>query len=152
MAKNKKTGGRDFSKGVSGNPGGRPKLSVIEKEARELARVQIATGWIKVSQMPYQYILLLTKEEKNLTDEEKKKKEKLKKKLNLFELFLMGLFSQSTKRGEMHNLDLYLNRLLGKSLAGASIPGDKDSDLRDISDQELDEELSRLEEILSGTK
>lgn len=54
--------------GVSGNPGGRPKLSELEKAARELSREQIAIYWGEVSTMTLEEVRTLVKNpETNVT-------------------------------------------------------------------------------------
>ena len=52
MSKRKKTGGRDFAKGVSGNPGGRPKDPLDVKLAKTMDKVSFARAMHEVLHAP----------------------------------------------------------------------------------------------------
>ena len=109
MAIGKKTGGKDFQKGHL-SKGGRPKLSDLEVQARELAREKLANSWIRVSDFKYKDIIALVKPDKSLTVKEKK----LKEEMDFFDLLLIGILAHGAKRGEFREVDGYLSRLIGK--------------------------------------
>ena len=98
MAKGKKTGGRDFKPGQSGNPLGPPVLPPEVKEARKLTRIEF-------ERIASQY-MQMTKEEitKKLQDP----------KSTTLELIVMTIIHKAVKDGDQHRLDFLLNRLIGK--------------------------------------
>lgn len=52
MAKGKKTGGKSFEEGVSGNPNGRPVLDFNTTEAKAYTRAQVLNAMHEAMQMP----------------------------------------------------------------------------------------------------
>lgn len=62
MAKGKKTGGRDFTEGISGNPKGRPPLTPEQKELRKISKNMIEELYNKLLLVPAEELAEIAKD------------------------------------------------------------------------------------------
>jgi hypothetical protein len=122
MAKGTKTGGKDFSKGQSGNPAGRPKLSETEKRVQELTREQLCLAWERVIMLPQEEIEAMANPRKMMSKKQKAKRASF----NFLELLVIGIMGRGMSRGEMYDVDLFLNRILGKPKQAVDLTSDGD--------------------------
>lgn len=95
MAKGKKTGGRDFKKGVSGNPGGSPKIPDDLKEARKLSRIEMERVLNRYIHMTKSEIIRAAQDP--LTP--------------ALELMIASLISKGTNEGDYRRISFLLDRL-----------------------------------------
>jgi multidrug efflux pump subunit AcrB len=129
MAKNKKTGGRNFPSGKSGNPNGRPPLT---KEAKELRKLT-ADEFIK---RVNKYLHMTAAQIKTEMDNPK---------ATVLDMYIGNTLAIGLKRGDYNTLDNILNRIIGKLKETVEVTntGDKEflnyiykkmnvSDIRDI--------------------
>ena len=104
MAIGKKTGGKNWRKGQSGNPKGRPKLPDEIKEARKLS-VE------KIIEMFSKYLLM--------TEAEFKKVDRTN--LTLLEVWFLKNIDAAMKEGNHAVFDKILDRIIGRSFMGVKI-------------------------------
>jgi hypothetical protein len=95
MAKGKKTGGRDFKPGVSGNPGGAIKLPEDIKQARKLTRVELERILNRFVYMTKQEIIDIARDPKTTG----------------LELMIASLVSKATNEGDYKRISFILDRL-----------------------------------------
>lgn len=98
MGLGKKTGGRDFQPGQSGNPAGRVKLPPEIKEARKYNKLEverILSDYMDKS--PAEIDLALNRQD-----------------LPAIEIIVAKIVHQAMKRGDQFRFDFLLNRLIGK--------------------------------------
>lgn len=139
MAIGKKTGGRDFEPGFSGNPAGRPKLDENLKMIRRAAASNVARALKELlSLSPSE--LQARREGNSITG---------------LELMLIDLIDRGGK-GDARAADLILNRYAGRIVDEAADEIDDSQDrveiaelkkLKAMSDEELEQKLARLRKI-----
>ena len=93
-----KTGGRDWIKGQSGNPNGRPKISKEYRELMELNREIVAEIFSK-------YMML------NIEELVKKKKDTS---IPMIERMVISMMVSVEKKGDKQAFDFLLDRAIGK--------------------------------------
>jgi hypothetical protein len=98
MAKGKKTGGRDFAKGVSGNPKGGPGLPKDVKEARKLTQGELERAVNR-------YLHLSRGELKAAIEAPG---------TPMIEIMIASIIAQAATKGDQMRLDFILNRIIGK--------------------------------------
>jgi hypothetical protein len=98
MARGKKTGGRDFTKGQVTNPKGRPKIPDDVKQARKLTTLQLITTFNKLIYM---------------TDTDLKAHYQ-DSKTPVFERIVCKVLHLAEMKGDHYRLDFVLDRLIGK--------------------------------------
>lgn len=98
MAKGKKTGGRNFQKGVSGNPKGRPPLPKELNEALRMTRKEFTELLVK-------YLAY------SLEDLKKTQKAKETKALDRI---VIAVIVNAIAKGDDRRLDFLMNRIIGK--------------------------------------
>jgi hypothetical protein len=89
---------KPFKPGVSGNPGGRPKLPDDIKEARKL-------GQIELERVINKYIYLSRDELKAALADTA---------TPMFEIMVASIIAQAAQKGDQVRLDFILNRVVGK--------------------------------------
>ena len=106
---------KPFKKGESGNPNGRPKLTAIEKSAREAERKEIAEVWPRIKVLSFAQIKEL------MADKEKP----------VIELAMASAIYHAIKNGNMSEVHRFYDRLLGKPLVtnDVTVSGDSDNPL-----------------------
>jgi hypothetical protein len=114
MARGKKTGGRNFPKGKSGNPTGRPKLPQEIKDLKKLTAQEFITRITK--------FLYLTKDE-------------LKAGINsgqidVLDLCIRNALIKCAEKGDYWTLDKMMERLIGKAREGS--PDDSREQLKEL--------------------
>lgn len=98
MAKGKKTGGRDFVPGKSGNPKGLPPIPADVKEARKLNQIEFERIVNK--------FLYMTREEVS--------KYAQAPGTPTLELLIASILSKAVTQGDQSRLNFVLDRLIGK--------------------------------------
>lgn len=98
MARGRKTGGKNFKAGQSGNPKGRPPLPVDLKEARELNREEL--------ERIINRFLYMTKDEVKAYSQAGT--------ATTLELMVIGLIGKAITHGDHHRLGFIAERLIGK--------------------------------------
>lgn len=104
MAKGRKTGGKNWPKGQSGNPKGRPKLPDEIKEARKLSVKKIIEMFSKY--------LLMTEAEFEKVD---------RTNLTLLEVWFLKNIDTAMQKGNHAVFDKILDRIIGRSFMGVKI-------------------------------
>lgn len=113
MAAGRKTGGRDFKPGESGNPYGRPRLPGAVAEARKLNKVEL-------ERILNKYIYLNMQEMQFCANDPT---------TPAIDLIVIKMVLESIKRGDHVRLETILNRLVGKVADKAEITGAEGSPL-----------------------
>lgn len=98
MAKGRKTGGKDFQPGQSGNPNGRPPLPADIKEMRPLNRLECERALTKYLRMSMKGLRLLIEDES----------------LAALDLITIRVILEAHRLGDFMRFDFLLNRLIGK--------------------------------------
>lgn len=98
MGERIKTGGRDWVKGQSGNPHGRPKISKEYRELMELNREIVAEIFSR-------YMMF------NLDELVQKKKDKS---IPMIERMVISMMVNIEKKGDKYAFDFLLDRAIGK--------------------------------------
>ena len=98
MAKGKKTGGRDFKPGQSGNPAGYPGLPKDIRDARKLGQIEL--------ERTVNRLIYMTSDELTavITDTS----------VPMFDKILAQILCQASDKGDQARLDFILNRVVGK--------------------------------------
>jgi len=95
MAKGKKTGGRNFKKGVSGNPGGATKIPEDLKEARKFTRIEMERVLNRYIHMTKSEIIRAAQDPMTPA----------------LELMIASLISKGTNEGDYRRISFLLDRL-----------------------------------------
>jgi len=98
MVKRKKTGGRDFPKGVSGNPKGRPPMSTELKAARNLTNEEFGIAMSKLLLLPYEDLKKLSENPRTPT----------------IEALITRILIVGVQTGAPSHLNYFVERLWGK--------------------------------------
>ena len=104
MANGKKTGGKNWVPGQSGNPNGRPKLPDEIKEARKIS-VE------KIIEMFSKYLLM--------TEEDFKKVDRTN--LTMLEVWFLKNVDYAISKRDHHVFDKILDRVIGRSFLGIKL-------------------------------
>lgn len=122
-----KTGGRDFKKGQSGNPNGRPKMPKELREAKRMRKTEFIGLLVKY--------LGHTLEELGAAKKDKK--------TPAIDRIVIAIVLNAIKHGDYKRLDFLMDRIIGKvqakvdmTTAGESL--NKEMDLSKLSDGELE--------------
>lgn len=126
MAKGKKTGGRNFPKGVSGNPDGRPVLPPIVKQFRRLTKEIVEDVGSIILEANESALFEIVHDPNSSA---------LKK-------WIASAALNGMQIGDMDSLDKLLNRIIGK----ASEKKDVTDALSDLSDED---KIKALEDALA---
>jgi hypothetical protein len=98
MARGKKTGGRDFQPGVSGNPKGGPGLPKDLRDARKLNQQELERVVNKYLNQSLPALMLAMQDEC----------------LPMLDMVVANILVQAAQAGDHHRFDFILNRLVGK--------------------------------------
>lgn len=98
MAKGIKTGGRNFQKGVSGNPNGRPKLPPEIKQIQKMSPTFVRAMINKLSRMTKDELATHLKDPKT----------------PVLEVTLGSIYAKAIKDGDYMRLNFLLDRTIGK--------------------------------------
>jgi hypothetical protein len=98
MAKGMKTGGRNFQKGVSGNPNGRPKLPPEIKQIQKMSPTFVRAMINKLSRMTKDELAIHLKDPKT----------------PVLEVTLGSIYAKAIKDGDYMRLNFLLDRTIGK--------------------------------------
>jgi hypothetical protein len=98
MAKGKKTGGRDFKPGQSGNPKGGPGLPKDLREARKLGQLELERA---VNRLIY-----LSRSELRAVIENPD--------TPMFDITIASIIAQAAQKGDQQRLEFVLNRIIGR--------------------------------------
>lgn len=98
MAFSKKTGGRDFKPGQSGNPNGRPKLPEDVKSLFELNKIEFARRCNHFLNLSYSQLEEIKNDPNSL----------------VFDLMIASILLKSIQEGDDKRLSFFLDRLIGK--------------------------------------
>ena len=98
MAKGKKTGGKDFEPGQSGNPSGRPKLPLDLQQARKLNSSEFERLLNKFLYLTKNEILKICQDERT----------------PIIEILIGSIVIKAIENGDQTRLAFILERLLGK--------------------------------------
>ena len=137
MASGKKTGGKDFQPGQSGNPKGRPPLPDDLKRARALLKEDFERCAHQLLQMTHQQLDELLKDKTS----------------NLLQLMVAGIMGKAISQGDQVRLNFLLDRIIGplpKSVE-LSAPGGERL-FPEFSDDDLTEALLVVRKIKGGNK
>lgn len=95
MAKGKKTGGKSFKKGESGNPNGRPSLPDDVKEAREINKIELERILNKYIHMTFKQIQKVCADDAT----------------PVLDLMICKIIGEAIKKGDQVKLGFILDRL-----------------------------------------
>lgn len=98
MAKGKKTGGKDFPKGVSGNPKGSPGLPKDLRDARRLGQLELERA---INRLIY-----LSRAELRAVIENPD--------TPMFDITIASIIAQAAQKGDQQRLDFILTRVIGR--------------------------------------
>lgn len=98
MAQGFKTGGRNFEKGRSGNPNGRPGMPKEVREAMKMNKAEFAQLMLKYLQSSHSELKLA------LESKETKSLDKI----------VISIILNAIKKGDEKRLDFLMNRIVGK--------------------------------------
>lgn len=96
--KGKKTGGKNFKPGQSGNPNGRPKMPPEVKESRKLNQASVELLLNKYLLMPFEELKALIEAQK----------------CSAGDMLIATVIYKGITKGDHYRLDFLLNRLIGK--------------------------------------
>ncbi|MBX7086672.1 MAG: hypothetical protein K1X70_09605 [Leptospirales bacterium] len=112
--KGKKTGGRNFPKGVSGNPKGRPPLSDVERAVREATRRALHESWEKVLSKNSMDDLISSLSKRDSPP--------------IF-VALAKAVQVSARTGDFSRLDRIMDRIIGRPKQSLELAGSEDNPL-----------------------
>lgn len=135
MAKGKKTGGRNFQAGKSGNPAGRKPDPLELKEARKYTRQEVELALHRELSRPYE-------NETRDVDGEQTNLDRL-----IYKIVRVGIAEGDPKR-----LDFVLTQLFGKIPDQLEIRAKLEKELSSKSETELIAEAQLLIEAMKGEK
>jgi hypothetical protein len=140
MAIGKKSGGKNWVKGQSGNPNGRPKLPDEIKEARKISVEKIIEMFSKY--------LLMTESDFRKVD---------RNNLTMLETWFLKNIDYAIQKRDHHTFDKILDRVIGRSflgikielpLAGAVTPEQRLSEiLKTLQSPEKTQDIKNLIEV-----
>lgn len=121
-----------FPKGVSGNPGGKPKSPDFLKDVRTLPQYTAAKLWSKWLSL----------------DAEAVKAQGENWKLNALELAICRAILSDIERGELRNIEQGLSRICGK--LGDAPPSTGEEGLEGLSEEELLARVRKAVRVMEG--
>ncbi|TGK36232.1 hypothetical protein [Leptospira andrefontaineae] len=133
MAKGKKTGGRDWKPGQSGNLKGRTPLTDVEREARALLKSDLAEAYLILSGFSWSDVLRMAKPESKLTAIERKVRDSYHPAV----VILCKVWAKKVDKGEFFDFDKYIDRLLGKAKQEVELKNNNGGLLKQLADQGL---------------
>jgi hypothetical protein len=139
MAKGRKTGGKDFEPGKSGNPAGRPPLPEDVRLAKNINQRQF--------ELIMNDVLFLTKEELQVRYSDPK--------TPAVERMLVQLVRSAAWGGDPRRVDFILSRLIGKvetKVKAGEVEKPVERRPEDMTDEELEEQAQALAEKLLRAK
>lgn len=131
MAIGKKTGGRNFEPGKSGNPKGRPRLPEDIKEARALNQIELTRILNKYLYMPIEEI----------------KRELAKPNTPALEVAVGKVLAAAINKGDQKRLDFILSRTVGSVKKVYEVTGAGGSPLLPYLSMTPDERRARIEAL-----
>lgn len=133
MAYGRKTGGRNFKPGQSGNPNGRPVLPEEIKEARRLNKAEFERILNQYIHMPLEDIKTRASDPTTPA----------------LEVLVAKILAEGIKRGDEKRLNFIVDRLVGPVKRKVSLDGGEDGSPIGVSlSKALAEEIEKLEDEL----
>lgn len=134
MAKGRKTGGKDFSQGVSGNPAGRPPLPPDVREARKVNQVEFERVMNRLLYLTHSELDAVIQSPETVA----------------LEAMLAKMLACAATFGDRQRIETILNRTIGKVVTKVEVTagqGERRPD--EMTDQEIEAKIQELSAALA---
>jgi single-stranded DNA-specific DHH superfamily exonuclease len=136
MAKGKKTGGKDFKPGESGNPKGRPALPGDVREARRLTRIEFEKT---INRFLFMTLDQITE---HLNDPA----------TTALDQLVGRIVANAIRNGDHLRSEFLLSRTIGKAADAADLENEEKQKLQSLTNAELLEQAREAMKVLASKK